>query len=74
MLPRRVKTKIYRSIIVPSVLYGREPWSFVLRERVFEKGVLRRIFGRKREEVTGEMIRPHNEELCDLYSSRNIIG
>jgi len=55
-------------------LYGREPWSFVLRERVFEKGVLRRIFGRKREEVTGEMIRPHNEELCDLYSSRNIIG
>jgi len=55
-------------------LYGRESWSFALRERVYEKGARRRIFGRKREEVTGKMIRPHNEELCDLYSSPNIVG
>jgi hypothetical protein len=70
----RVKTEIYRIIILRSVLYGRESWSFALRERVFEKGVLRKIFGHKREEVTGERRRLHNEELCDLYSSPNIIG
>jgi len=54
-------------------LYGRESWSFVLRKRVFEKGVLRKIFEPKRGEVTGERRRLHNEELCDLYSSPNII-
>jgi len=41
---------------------------------VFEKGVLRKIFGPKREEVTGKRRRLYNEELCDLYSSPNIIG
>ena len=40
---------------------------------MFENGVLRRIFGRKRDEVTGEWRRLHNEELNDLYSSPNII-
>jgi hypothetical protein len=40
---------------------------------VFENRVLRRIFGPKRDEVTGEWRRLHNEELNDLYSSRNII-
>ena len=43
------------------------------RLRVFENRVLRRIFGTKRDEVTGEWRRRHNEELCDMYSSPNII-
>jgi len=72
--PDVVKTKIYRTIILSSVLYGRESWSFALRERLFEKGVLRKIFGPKREEVTGERRRLHNEKLCDLYFSPNVIG
>jgi hypothetical protein len=52
-------------------------WSLTIREehrlRVFENKVLRRIFGPKRNEVTGEWRRLHNEELYDVYSSRNII-
>jgi len=52
-------------------------WSLTLREerrlRVFENGVLRRIFGPKRDGVTGERIRLYNEELNDLYSSPNIV-
>jgi hypothetical protein len=59
------------------VLYGCETWSLTLREehrlRVFENKVLRRIFGRKRDEVTGELRKLHNEELRDLYSSPSII-
>ena len=49
---------IYRTIILPVVLYGCETWSLTLREerklRVFENMVLRRIFGPRRDEVTGE--------------------
>jgi hypothetical protein len=50
--------KIYKTIILPVVLYGCEIWSLTLREehrlRVFEKRVLKRIFGPKRDDVTGE--------------------
>ena len=57
-------------------MYGFETWSLTLREerrlRVLENRVLRRIFGLKRDEVTGERTKLHNEELNDLYCSPNI--
>ena len=63
---------IPRTIILPVVLYGCETWLLTLREerklRVFEYMVLRRIFGPRRDEVTGEWRRLHNEALNDLYS------
>ena len=61
---------------MPVVLYGCEIWSLTLREerrlRMFEKTVLRRIFGSKIDEVTGDFRKLHNEELNDLYCSPNI--
>jgi hypothetical protein len=77
LLSKNTKIKIYRTIILPVVLYGCETWSLTLREehrlRLFENRVLRRIFGPKRDGVTREWRRLHNEELNDLYSSPNII-
>jgi len=69
--------KIYRTIILPIVLYGCKTWSLTLREehglRVFENRVLRRVFGPKRDEVTGDWRNLHNEELSNLYSLPNIV-
>jgi uncharacterized membrane protein len=61
---------VYRTLILPVVLYGCETWSLTLREkyrlRIFENKVLRSIFGPKRD-VTGEWRRLHNKELYALY-------
>jgi hypothetical protein len=68
---------MYRTIILPLVLYRCGTWSLILREkrrlRVFENRVLRRIFGPKRDEVIGEWRKIHIEELNNLYSSPNIV-
>jgi len=68
---------IHRTIVLPVVLYGCKTWLLKLGEdcrlRVFENRVLRRIFGPKRDEVTGEWIKLHNEKLNDLYCSPNIV-
>ena len=73
----KVRIKIYRTIILPIVLYGCETWSLTLRKerklRVFENTVLRRKFGPRRDEVTGEWRRLHKEELNYLYPSPNIV-
>ena len=65
------------SIILSVVLYGCETWSLTLREerrlRVSENRVLRRIFGPKRDEITGEWRKLHNGELNNLYCSPNIV-
>jgi hypothetical protein len=77
LLSKNIKTKVYITILLRVVLCGFETWSFKLREehrlRVFENRVLRKIFGPKRDGVTGEWRRLHKEELNDLYSSPNII-
>jgi hypothetical protein len=73
LLSENIKIRIYKTLILPVVLYGCESWSLTLREedrlRVFEQRVLRRIFGPKRGEVTGGWRKLHNEELHNLYSS-----
>ena len=67
MLSKNLNIKIYSSIILPVILYGCVTWSLTMREelrlRVFENNVLRRIFRPKRDEVTGEWRKLHNEEL-----------
>jgi hypothetical protein len=70
LLSKNLKTKIYRSIILPVVLYGCETWSLILREdrrlKVIEDNALRRVFEPKGDEVTEEWRKFHNEELHDL--------
>ena len=72
MLPKNLKIKIYRTIILPVVLYGCKIWSLTLREEcrltVLENKVLRRLFGLKRVKVIREWRKLYNEELNDLYS------
>jgi len=76
LLSKDLKIKIYRTIILPVVLYEYETWSLTLmnehRLRVYKSRVLRRVFGPERDEVTGEWRKLHKEELNDLYSSPNI--
>ena len=71
-----MKIKIYKTIILPVVLYGCEAWSLPLREecrlRVFGNRIMRRIFGSKKDN-NGEWRRLHNEELHSLYRSPNIV-
>ena len=77
LLSKNLKIRIYRTVILHVVLYGCEIWSPTLREerrlRVSENRMLRRIFGPKRDEVTRERRKLHNEELSGLYSSSNIV-
>jgi hypothetical protein len=72
-----VKTRIYKTIILPVTRHGCETWLLTLREehilRVFEKRVLRRIFGLKRDGVTGGWRKLYNEELHNLYSLPGIV-
>jgi hypothetical protein len=74
---KNLKIKIYRNIILPVVLYGCETWSLTMREerrlRMSDNRVLRRVFGPKRDELTGEWRKLHNEELNDLYSLPNTV-
>jgi hypothetical protein len=76
-LSRNIKVKIYKTIILPAVLYGCEIWSLTLMEehrlRVFVNSALRRIFGPKRNEVLGQRKKLHNWEFHNLYSSPDII-
>jgi hypothetical protein len=75
-ISKNLKIKIYKTVILPVVLYRCETWSLILREahrlRVFENSVLRKIFGPKREE-DGSWRKLHNDELHSLYSSPNIV-
>ena len=77
LLPKSTNIKIYRTIILPVVSYGCETWSLTLREErrlsVFENRMLRRVFGPKRDEITGEWRKRHNEELNGLYCSHSIV-
>jgi hypothetical protein len=75
MLSINIKIRIYKTMVLPVVLYGCETWSLTLKEehrlRVFENRMLRRML--KREEVTGGWRKLHNEELHNLYCSPSII-
>jgi hypothetical protein len=76
-LSGNLKVKIYKTIILPFVLYGCDTWSLTLREehtlRVFDNRVLKKIFGPKCDEVTGEWIKLHSGELHNVYSSSDVI-
>ena len=78
LLSKILKVKTYKTIILPVVLYGCETWSLTFKGEhtlmVFQNNVLRKIFGVKKDEITGEWRKLHNCELHALYSSPNIIG
>ena len=71
LLSKNIKINIYRTIILPVVLYECETWSLTLREEsgvmVLENRVLRRIYVSKRNKIKGEWRKLHNQELDDLY-------
>jgi hypothetical protein len=71
LLSRNVKVKIYKTIILPVLLYRCETWSLTSREehrlRIFENRMLRRIFGSNRNGITGECRKLHSVELHNLY-------
>jgi hypothetical protein len=77
LLSKIIKYKIYRTIILLVVFYRCETWSLTLswehRLKVFEKRVLRRIFGLKWDKVTRGWRKLHNDGFNDLYSSPNIV-
>jgi hypothetical protein len=77
LLLKNVKIRIYKTTILPVVLYGCETWSLTLREghklRVFKNRLLRKIFGPKRDGVTGGWRKLHNEELHNLYLSPSTV-
>jgi hypothetical protein len=77
LLSKNLEIEIYRTIILPALLYGCETWLLTLKEerrlRVFENRVLRRIFGHKRGEVTKKRWKLHNEALHDMYSPPTIV-
>ena len=77
LLSKNLKIKIYKTIILPVVLYGYEIWSLTLREefslKAFENRILRRILGPKRDE-NGDWRRLHNGELHSLYRSPSTVG
>jgi hypothetical protein len=74
---KKLKIKIYETVIFPVELYGCEIWALTLRDehrlRIFENTVLRRILGPKREE-DGSWRKIHNDEIHSLYSSPNVVG
>ena len=74
---QKLKIKIYRTIILPAVLYGCETWLLTLREehrlKVLENRALRRIFVPKKDEVIKEWRKLQNEEFNALYASPNIV-
>jgi hypothetical protein len=77
LLSKNLKIRIYKIIVFSVIPFGRETWSVTVGEecrlKVFENTELRRIFGPKRDEVTGGWRKLHNEELRKLYSSPRII-
>jgi hypothetical protein len=76
-MSKNAKIRIYKTIVLPVVLYGRETFSLTLREehrlRMLENRMQKSLFRSKEDEVTGGWRKLHNVELRDLYSSPSII-
>jgi hypothetical protein len=77
LLSKNIKIKLYKTVILPAVLYGCEAWPLTLKEEHrptgFKNRMLKKMSGPKRDKVIGERRRLHSKELYDLYSSPNII-